>query len=114
MTLISQMIKDLTEQYKELSVECMEDLCDMAGVEYREPKEAELLVKDMLKRGYKVKVVKYNHDGCSVGQYLILTDMDLNVVHGYKIYIDFERFAIHKENITENEQVPFLKEGMIH
>lgn len=107
---ISTMIKQLTESYKDLSIECVQHLCMVAGVEYRNPKEATKLIEDMNNKGYRIKVVKYSDKDSSVGQYVILTDLHLNVIQGYKIWIDFDGYAVRKENITTNEQVPFLKE----
>jgi hypothetical protein len=109
MSTISSMIKGLTESYKDLSVELVQDLCNMAGVEYRNPKEAKRIVEDMYEVGYRLKIVKFAESDQAVGQYIILTDLELNVVKGFKVWIDFTDYAVRKENIKSNEEVPFIK-----
>lgn len=106
---ISMMIKNLTESYKEVSVEAVQYLCEYAGIEYREPSEAEALLKDLREAGYKLKVHKYTNTDISVGQYIILTDLELNVVKGFRIYIDFEGYVVRQVTVPVDEELPFLK-----
>jgi hypothetical protein len=113
---IAQEMKSLIEAYKDMSIECMQGLCEKAGVQYRHPSEAKQLVEDMHHNGFRIHVSKFTSPDISVGQFIVLTDFDLNVVFGYRIYIDFEGYCVRKVNITENEEVPFIQEksGGVH
>jgi hypothetical protein len=108
---ISSMIKQLTESYKEMSIECLQNLCMEAGVQYREPKDAVMLINDFHSKGYRIKVMKYTHEDESVGQYIILADLYLNVIKGFRIWIDFDGYVVRKETFTTNESAPFLKDS---
>lgn len=99
---------EIQKNYREASVECMKELCKRAGVQYRDPSESEKLLNEMNKNGYSIRIERYTNKR-SLGQYLVLTDLDLNLVHGYKVDLNLKDFEVRKTSITQANKVPFLK-----
>lgn len=88
---IAEMIQRIKQEYRDFSVGCMKDLCDYAGVTYRDYEQAEYLIKDMNDAGYNIIVKKYRRPGECVGQFLYLTDYETGeYVKGFHVWVDFK------------------------
>lgn len=99
---IKNKIVELNEVYKYASVEKMKKLCKVAGVEYREPQEVQLLVESLKGEGYVIRQSKYSKPDKAVGQYLILRKLDGTFIRGYHIYINFTDYEVYSELVDEN------------
>lgn len=100
---IAQDIKRLTEDYKVQSIQCMKNLCNEVGIQYREPAESNQLLADLRSKGYRAKVQKFSEQDNGVGQYIILTDLKMEFVKGYKVWIEFTDYDVYYREVTKDE-----------
>ena len=87
---ISKMIEALNMTYATVSVNRMEELCNIGGVEYRDPSQASTLLKELYQKGYKLRVSKQMVEDVAIGQILVLRDLSGAFIRGYQIWIDFK------------------------
>lgn len=110
METISEQIKALQNQYAKVSVAKVQEICDLVGVEYRDPKFAKDLVADLKNKGMVLSVEKFAEPDVMVGQQIVLRDLEGRFVKGYKVWIDFkENFSIKEKELTEEDII-----GVVH
>lgn len=98
---IPSLIAELKEQYKEASVNTVKDFCDIAGVDYRNPDEVDLLQKELYQRGYKMRIEKIKEPKVEIGQNIYLLDLEDNIVVGSKIVIDLTVYEVRVFDIPK-------------
>ena len=106
-----QEMQEITKEYARQSEETVKYLCEVVGVEYREPEKAFQMVTDFCVKGYHIKIEPFNSPGVETGQHIFLTDLAGERVIGYKITIDFKDFKVWKTKMPIPGVLPVLQEG---
>ena len=111
MSSISKVINELNNAYAEISVEKMQVLCRIAGVEYQNSEQAKLLQQEMNDNGYYLQVEKHSAKDDCVGQTLILRDANTTFIRGYRIWIDFQDdYKVKVKDLFSETDLPSVGE----
>lgn len=116
MSAISKMINQLNTVYATTSVEKVKELCNVAGVDYKEPNQARELAQDLHSRGFVLRIAKHSQEDVAVGQSLVLRDLQGTFVQGFEVWIDFQDdYKVKTRQIINDDDINrYDSMGVLH